>query len=113
MFVALNVVEHENGAVTWWKLLDSTFKIYPIHRPREPQIRSSDIFAWSAGVLVRLGHLFERGLRAGLLAKTHQHHVHSHALQPSRKRRLTADGSNLTKQLQESCLRKVCCFPRV
>src|SRR5438445_13530653 len=113
MFVALNVVEHENGAVTWWKLLDSTFKIYPIHRPREPQIRSSDIFAWSAGVLVRLGHLFERGLREGLLAKTHQHHVHSQAMQPSGKRRLTPEGSNLTKKLQESFLRNVFYLRRV
>src|SRR2546428_773609 len=41
MFVTLNVVEHENRAVTWWKLLDSTFKIYPVHGPRQPQIRAS------------------------------------------------------------------------
>ncbi len=113
MFVALNVVEHENRAVTWWKLLYSTFKIYPIHRPREPQIRSSDIFARSAGVLVRLGRLFERGLRKGLLAKTHQHHVHSQAMQPSGKRRLTPEGPDLTKKLQKSFLRKVFCFRRV
>ena len=36
MFVALNVVEHENRAVTWWKLLDGTFKIHSIYGSREP-----------------------------------------------------------------------------
>src|ERR1700730_6536432 len=107
MLVTLNVMEHEDGAVTWWKLLDSTFKIYPVHRSREPQIGSSDILARSAGLFVRLDRLVKRGLRKCLLAKTHQHNIHGQAMQPGGKRRLPPEGRDLTKKLQKSFLRKV------
>jgi|SRR5690242_16877423 len=113
MFVALNVVEHEDGAVTWRKLLDCTFKIYPVHGSRESQVRSSDIFAGPPALLIRLGGLIQRSLHKRFLAKPHQDDVHGQAMQPGGKSRFTPERRNLTKELQKGFLRKIFCFRRV
>src|ERR1700722_15182138 len=99
MLVTLNVVEHENGTVTWWKLLDSTFKIHPVYGSRKPQVGSSDIFTGSPGIFVRLGGLLQGAHRKCLLPKTHQHHIDSRAVQPGGKRRLTPKSRDFPKKL--------------
>ena len=83
VFVALDVVQHEDYLVGGGQLLDRTFQIDAIEKPSQRQVGPTDLLAWSGALLVTSRHFLVRGPWELFLAQVHEHDVESQAVQPS------------------------------
>ena len=105
VFVSFHVVQHKDRPVAGWKLRDGPVQADAVNQAQKPSV-VVPVLALHRLFLRRV-RVVERHLLNAFLPQVHQYDVDHQAVQPSRKRGLSAEGPDLTKKLQERFLGQV------
>jgi len=108
MFVAFHFMQNEDLAAAFWQFLDGAIEIDPVHDADEVQIISANIARHKRRL--HLYWLIERNLPQLALAKLHQDCVDRNPIKPGGKTGVSAEGTQLAEDLDESVLRQIFSF---
>ena len=113
VLVTVHIMKKEHGLVALRQLREGGVKIDAVEEADEALVGSTDFKGGPLFFIIGPNHVIQRDCDGPFFSEAHEDDIGGEAVQPGRKRRFTAKGVDLAKELQESFLSQVLRFLRV